>query len=55
QSVEDEARQLVSEKQPKADFVTPEQIGEMVHYLASDKADMITGAQMVMDGGWTAQ
>lgn len=53
--VEDEARLLVSEKQPSGAFVLPEQIGQMALYLASDAASMITGSSFTMDGGWTAQ
>lgn len=54
-SVEEEARLLLSEKQPSEEFVTPEQIGEMVLFLCSDTAKQITGSAYTMDGGWTAQ
>ena len=54
-SVREEARLLVAEKQPSERFVTPEEIAEMVLFLASDKAGSITGSHFVMDGGWTAQ
>ena len=53
--IEDEARLLVSEKQPSGVFVLPEQIAQMALYLASDAASMITGSSFTMDGGWTAQ
>lgn len=53
--IDEEARLLVSEKQPSGQFVTTDEIAEMVMYLMSDKAGMITGSQFVMDGGWTAQ
>lgn len=53
--IEEEARLLVSEKQPSGTFVLPEQIGQMALYLASDAASMITGSSFTMDGGWTAQ
>ena len=53
--IEEEARLLVSEKQPSGAFVLPEQIGQMALYLASDAASMITGSSFTMDGGWTAQ
>ena len=46
---------VLREKQPSMDFVTPEQIGAMALYLASDAAIQITGQQMVIDGGWTAR
>ena len=54
-TVAEEARLLVAEKQPSERFVTPEEIAEMVLFLASDKAGSITGSHFVMDGGWTAQ
>ena len=53
--IEEEARLLVSEKQPSGAFVSPEQIAHMALYLASDAASMITGSAFTMDGGWTAQ
>ena len=53
--VEEEARLLVSEKQPSGQFVTPEQIAKMTLFLLSETADNITGSHFVMDGGWTAQ
>ena len=46
---------LVSEKQPSKDFVTPEQIGGLATFLCSDAADQIRGAALSIDGGWTAQ
>ena len=53
--IEEEARLLVSEKQPSGAFVSPAQIAQMALYLASDAASMITGSAFTMDGGWTAQ
>jgi len=41
--------------QPTKQFVTPEQVASMALYLCSDDASQITGANMSMDGGWTAQ
>ena len=52
----DEAkRSLLGEKQPSGEFVTPEQLGEMVVFLASDAAEQMTGTTMSLDGGWTAR
>lgn len=47
--------ELVSEKQPSQQFITPEQIGKLVLFLCSSGADQMTGASLSMDGGWTAQ
>jgi len=54
-SPEDAKVALLSEKQPSLEFVTPEQIGEMVLFLCSDAAQQIRGAAWSVDGGWTAQ
>ncbi len=41
--------------QPTKQFVTPEQVATLVVYLCSDEAAQITGANLAIDGGWTAQ
>ena len=46
---------LVSEKQPSKEFVTPEQIGELALYLCGEGAAQIRGQALAVDGGWTAQ
>jgi len=46
---------LVEAKQPSKEFVTPEQIGQLVCFLCSDGAVQITGAALNIDGGWLAQ
>jgi 3-hydroxybutyrate dehydrogenase len=46
---------LVSEKQPSHEFVTPEQIGALAVFLCSEAAAQIRGASLSIDGGWTAQ
>ena len=41
--------------QPTKRFVTPEEVAGLALYLAGDSAGSITGANLSMDGGWTAQ
>ena len=41
--------------QPTKRFVTPEEVASLALYLCSDGAASITGANLSMDGGWTAQ
>ena len=40
--------------QPTKQFVTPEQVAALAVFLCGDAAAQITGANMTMDGGWTA-
>lgn len=54
-SFEDAKQSLLLEKQPSGDFVTPEQLGDLVAFLCSDSASQIRGAAYTMDGAWTAQ
>lgn len=46
---------FLTDKQPMAAFSTPEQIGGLAVFLCSDSAATITGTQVSIDGGWTAQ
>ena len=41
--------------QPTKQFVTVDQVAAMALFLCSDAAANITGANMSIDGGWTAQ
>ncbi|KQO61081.1 MULTISPECIES: 3-hydroxybutyrate dehydrogenase [unclassified Methylobacterium] len=41
--------------QPTKQFVTVEQVAALAVFLCSDGASQITGANIPMDGGWTAQ
>jgi len=40
--------------QPTKRFVTPEEVGDLAVFLCSESARSITGANLSMDGGWTA-
>ncbi|SAI34182.1 oxidoreductase [Bordetella ansorpii] len=54
-SQDEAARELLGEKQPSLQFVTPEQLGGTAVFLASEAAAQITGASISVDGGWTAR
>jgi 3-hydroxybutyrate dehydrogenase len=54
-TVEQETHAFVTEKQPMAQFSTPEGIGGLAVFLCSDSAKTITGVPLSIDGGWTAQ
>jgi 3-hydroxybutyrate dehydrogenase len=41
--------------QPTKRFVTPEEVASLALYLCREDARSITGANLSMDGGWTAQ
>jgi 3-hydroxybutyrate dehydrogenase len=41
--------------QPTKSFVTPEQVAALALFLCREEAASITGANLSMDGGWTAQ
>ena len=53
--IEKAKEKLLAEKQPQLEFTTPEQIGELACFLASDAARNITGTEISVDGGWTAR
>ena len=53
--VEKAAAEILFEKQPSMDFVTPEQLGGVLVFLCSPAADQITGIPVPVDGGWTAR
>ncbi|MCA0176575.1 MAG: 3-hydroxybutyrate dehydrogenase [Proteobacteria bacterium] len=48
-------RRLLGEKQPSMRFTTTEQLGAAAVFLCSEAASNMTGVQMTLDGGWTAQ
>lgn len=53
--VEQAKRELVIEKQPSGQFVTPEELGALAVFLSSEAARQVRGAIWNMDGGWVAQ
>ncbi|MDN4547213.1 3-hydroxybutyrate dehydrogenase [Pseudomonas sp. C32] len=46
---------LLAEKQPSLEFVTPPQLGELVLFLCSDAGSQVRGVAWNIDGGWLAQ
>ena len=52
---EQAGRELLREKQPSETFVTPEQLGGLAVFLASEAASNMRGAAINMDGGWLAR
>jgi NAD(P)-dependent dehydrogenase (short-subunit alcohol dehydrogenase family) len=48
-------RELMLSRIPLGRYGQPEDIAYGVLYLASDEAGYITGSELVVDGGWTAQ
>jgi NAD(P)-dependent dehydrogenase (short-subunit alcohol dehydrogenase family) len=51
----EEARETMKARQPHGRLVSPEEIAAMAAYLASDEADSVVGACMIVDGGMTAR
>ncbi len=45
---------VLLEAQPTKEFVTSDQVAALALYLCGDDASQITGANLSMDGGWTA-
>jgi 3-hydroxybutyrate dehydrogenase len=48
-------RDVLLAAQPTKEFVTVEQVAALALYLTSEAAAPITGANLSIDGGWTAQ
>jgi 3-hydroxybutyrate dehydrogenase len=53
--IEQAKLELLAEKQPSHEFVTPEQLGDLAVFLCSSAAVQIRGQALGVDGGWTAQ
>jgi 3-hydroxybutyrate dehydrogenase len=47
--------EVLLQAQPTKQFVTVEQVAALALYLCSDPAAPVTGANLSIDGGWTAQ
>jgi len=54
-SQKEAAEEILAEKQPSLEFVSPSQLGGTVAFLCSPAADQITGTAISVDGCWTAQ
>ncbi len=48
-------RDVLLAAQPTKEFVTVDQVADLAVYLCSDAAKSITGANLSIDGGWTAE
>jgi 2-keto-3-deoxy-L-fuconate dehydrogenase len=48
-----EARKAFVDRQPLGRLGTPEEIGALAVYLASDEASFTTGTTMIVDGGFS--
>ncbi|MDB5841113.1 MAG: 3-hydroxybutyrate dehydrogenase [Herminiimonas sp.] len=53
--VQQAMKELLAEKQPSGQFVTPEQLGALAVFLCSEAASQVRGVAWNMDGGWVAQ
>ncbi len=48
-------RDVMLAAQPTKEFVTVDQVAALAVFLCSDAASQMTGSNIAMDGGWTAQ
>jgi 3-hydroxybutyrate dehydrogenase len=51
---EEVKRDVILAAQPTKEFITVDEIASLAVYLCSDSAKAITGANLSIDGGWTA-
>ncbi len=48
-------RDVILAAQPTKEFITVDEVASLAVYLCSDAAKAITGANLSIDGGWTAE
>jgi cyclopentanol dehydrogenase len=48
-------RELMTSRIPLGRYGEPDEVAYGVLYLASDESSFVTGSELVIDGGWTAQ
>jgi 3-hydroxybutyrate dehydrogenase len=54
-SLEQARRDVLAERTPSLEFVTPEQLGALTLFLCSEAAAQVRGVAWSVDGGWMAQ
>jgi 3-hydroxybutyrate dehydrogenase len=54
-STEVAKQELLGEKQPSGEFVTPEELGALAVFFCSPAANQVRGVAWNMDGGWAAE
>jgi len=52
---DDERHQVTIDRIPLGRYGEPEEVAYGVLFLASDESSFMTGSELVIDGGWTAQ
>jgi NAD(P)-dependent dehydrogenase (short-subunit alcohol dehydrogenase family) len=47
--------QLITDNTPMGRLGSPDEVGAVIAFLASDEASYMTGSEVFVDGGWTAR